>query len=164
MPYKRKVLISKGFQGTPQTVGEHILKKRLEDGATRKVLASRFQVDEFTVMNWELGRTKTVPVAFMPLVLEYLGYNPEPKPETVGEQLRWKRRSLGWTTAEAALRNSVDQSTWEAWEKLAAWPKYPRFQDFLQEFLDMPNEQLADRIRRVRNPSPRRGKQINHID
>ncbi|MES2188700.1 MAG: hypothetical protein V4454_01150 [Pseudomonadota bacterium] len=137
-------------------MGEHILKKRLEDGLTRKVLATHFQVDEFTIMNWELGRTKTIPVAFMPEITEYLGYNPEFKPETVGEQLRWKRRSLGWTTAEAARRNSVDQSTWEAWEKLDVWPRYPRFRDFLLDFLESPNELLATSTRQVRPAHPRR--------
>lgn len=138
MPYTRKVLISKGFKGEPKTVGEHILKKRLEDGFTQRELGVRFGVDGYTVMNWEKGRTQTVPVAFMPAIIEYLGYNPELRPESVGGQLRWKRRSFGWTTAEAARRNSVDKSTWETWETLERWPKYPRFKKLLQTFIGIP--------------------------
>ncbi len=107
----------------------------MEDGLTRKELGQRLGVDEFTVMNWELGRTKTVPAGRMPQVIGYLGYNPEPKPEAVGAQLRWKRRSLGWTTEEAARRHSVDQGTWEAWEKLEGWPAYPRHRALLDQFL-----------------------------
>src|SRR4051794_27834205 len=76
VPYTRKVLIFKGTRvkpaGKPTTPGEHVLKKRLEDGLTRKQVASRLAVDEFTVMNWELGRTKTIPVQAMPAILKYL--------------------------------------------------------------------------------------------
>lgn len=138
-------------------MGEHVLKKRLEDGLTQRELGMRFGVDGYTVMNWEKGRTQTVPVAFVPAVIEYLGYNPVPQPESVGGQLRWKRRSLGWTTAEAARRNSVDKSTWEAWEKLERWPAYPRFREFLEEFLRSPAEQLLGQVRQVRLPTTRRG-------
>lgn len=91
-------------------------------------------------MNWETGYVRTIPAARMPAVIEYLGFNPEPKPDQVGGQLRWKRRSLGWTTAEAARRNSVDQSTWEAWEKLEGWPKYPRHRELISELLNLPFE------------------------
>lgn len=134
------------------TLGEHIQKKRLADCLTQRELGKSFGVDRYTVMNWEKGRTKTVPARLMPVLIAYLGYNPEPEQETVGARLRWKRRSLGWTTAEAARRNSVDQSTWEAWERLDRWPAYPRFQDFLKEFLDLSADQLVNRIRHVRSP------------
>lgn len=149
------MLIHKGFNGVPKTVGEHIQKKRLADGLTQRELGNLFGVDGYTIMNWEKGRTKAVPARLMPILIAYLGYNPEPEPETVGARLRWKRRSLGWSTAEAARRNSVDQSTWEAWERLDRWPAYPRFKDFLKGFLDLSADQLMDRIRRVRPPYPR---------
>lgn len=32
-------------------MGEHILKKRLEDGLTQRELGMRFKVDGYTVMN-----------------------------------------------------------------------------------------------------------------
>lgn len=53
-------------------------------------------------MNWEMGHIKAISAARMPGVIAYLGYNPEPRPDAVGEQLKWKRRSLGWTPREAA--------------------------------------------------------------
>jgi transcriptional regulator with XRE-family HTH domain len=166
LPYvrlARKVLIHKGFQGEPQTVGDHVLRKRLEDGLRRKELAARLGVDEFTLMNWELGRTKTIPARAMPGITRFLDYNPEPRPTQIGAQLRWKRRSLGWTTQEAATRNSVDQSTWEAWEKMAGWPTYPRYRGLLEEFLALLPVDLLARIRHV-SPAPprlqRRGSRI----
>lgn len=138
------------------TVGEHVRKKRREGGLTQLGLAARLGVDVSSIINWESGRTKVVPAAYMPAITKYLGYNPEPKPNTVGGQLRWKRRSLGWTTAEAARRNSVDQCSWEAWEKLEGWPRYPRYCEFLKEFLEASSEELID-VRRVHAAAPRRG-------
>ena len=162
VPYTRKVLFHKGTRvkpaGTPTTTGEHILKKRLEDELTREELAPRLGVDAFTVMNWELGRTKAIPVKAMPAILAYLSYNPEPKPESVGPQIRWKRRSLGWTIREAARRNSVNPSTWEQWEKMEGWPAYPRYRELVGEFLDLPAEQLIDLTRQVAKAALRRGK------
>lgn len=162
VPYTRKVLIHKGTRvkpaGTPVTTGEHILKKRLKDGLTRAELAPRLGVDAFTVMNWELGRTKAVPVKAMPAVLAYLGYNPETTPEGVGAQLRWRRRSLGWTTREAAHRHSVDPSTWGQWEKQEGWPAYPRYRELVAGFLDLPAGQLVGIVRQATKAPSRRGK------
>lgn len=123
-------------------MGEHVLKKRLEGGLARNELARRLEVDEFTVMNWELGRTKTIPARAMRGVIEYLGYNPEPKPEAVGAQLRWKRRSLGWSTAEAARRNSVDVSTWEGGRSWRGGRRTPRYRRLLQGFLEFTLSEL----------------------
>jgi transcriptional regulator with XRE-family HTH domain len=134
-PFTRKSLISKRLAPMPKTPGEHLYQKRLADGCTQADLALQLGVSEFTLLNWERGHTKVIPSESMPAIVAYLGYNPEPRPETVGAQLRWKRRSMGWTIAEAAKRNAVDQSTWEAWEKLDRWPSYPRFRSLLLEFL-----------------------------
>lgn len=158
VPYTRKVLIFKGTRvkpaGIPTTTGEHVLRKRLEDRLDRKELARRLGVDEFTVMNWELGRTKVIPAQAMRGIIGYLGYNPEPRPPEVGAQLRWKRRSLGWTVQEAARRNSIDPSTWEAWERMPGWPKYPRFKRLLEGFLSLPEEKLVRAIRRAEDLKP----------
>ena len=157
VPYSRKSLIRKGFLGEPKTVGEHILKKRLDDKISQVDLAKTFGVNPATLFHWEKGQTAAIPAPKLPVVIQFLGYNPELEPETVGGRLRWKRRSLGWSTKEAARRNSVDQSTWEAWEKMTSWPKYPRFRDFLAEYLDLPNELLLHAVRSVRAPQKRRG-------
>ena len=154
-------MIRKGFLGEPKTVGEHILKKRLDDKVSQADLAKTFGVNAATLLHWEKGQTVAIPAPKLPSIIQFLGYNPELDPENVGARLRWKRRSLGWSTKEAARRNSVDQSTWEAWERMAIWPKYPRFRDFLIEFLDLPNQTLVKTVRTVRASALRRGAKIS---
>ncbi len=164
VPYTRKVLIFNGARVpagvSPSSIGEHVLKKRLGDRLTRRVLATRLGTTEHTIMNWELGRSMTIPVKAFPAVVLFLGYNPETKPDRIGPQLRWKRRSLGWTVAQAARRNSVNPSSWEAWEKLDGWPPYPRYRAFLEEFLRLPAEELNCMVRQVAPASPKRSQKV----
>ena len=134
-PFTRKSLISKRLRPTLRTPGAHLLQKRVADGHTQADLAAQLGVSEFTVLNWEQGHTRVIPAEFMPGIISYLGYNPEPRPEAVGAQLRWRRRSLGWTTKEAARRFCVDQETWLTWEAKGDWPAYPRFRDMVRKFL-----------------------------
>jgi transcriptional regulator with XRE-family HTH domain len=157
VPYTHKVLIHKGFSGEPTTVGEHVFKKRLELGLTQKEVADLFGVSPFTVLNWEKGKSTNIPVALIPKISEFLGYNPEPRPEAPGALIKWKRRALGWSSSEAARRNSVDQSTWLAWEAMDTWPVYPRYRELLESFVAMPNEELKAGIRMVRKAPKRRG-------
>lgn len=96
--------------GTPSSIGEHVLKKRFEDGLTRKELAPRLGVDEFAVTNLKLGRSKTVPVKAMPAISVYWGYNLAPRPDTVGGQIRWKLRSLGWTNRDGRTKRTSGES------------------------------------------------------
>lgn len=164
MPYVRNILISNGKRVQPiglnSSVGEHVLRRRSENGLTRQELSAQFGVDESTLMNWELGRTKTVPAAAIPAVIQFLGYNPEPEPgpEHVGARLKWKRRSLGWSAREAARRNSVDPSTWEYWESQKDWPPYPRYREFLRGFLETPNDLAAASVRKVCPAGARRSR------
>lgn len=87
LPYTRivrKVLIRKEFLGVPQTIFKHVHKKRLEDGLSRRQVGERIGVHVDAIWKWENGHTRHIPVALIPAVVVYLGYDPEPKPENVG--------------------------------------------------------------------------------
>jgi transcriptional regulator with XRE-family HTH domain len=48
----------KGYPESPKTLGEHIRKCRMESGLQIKQLAQKLNVDEMTIINWEIGRVK----------------------------------------------------------------------------------------------------------
>ncbi len=111
-----KSLIPKEYEFEPKTLGEHILKRRLFLNLTQAELAEQFSVTSFTVLNWEKG--KTVPqIMHMPVLIKFLGYDPTSAvPNTMAEQLLFKRREQGWTQKMAARNLGVDPCTWSSWE------------------------------------------------
>jgi transcriptional regulator with XRE-family HTH domain len=51
-------LRKKAFNIEPQTLGEHIKKRRLELGFSQKEVGEMLGVTSFTVLNWEKGKTE----------------------------------------------------------------------------------------------------------
>jgi transcriptional regulator with XRE-family HTH domain len=106
----------KAYSENPQTLGEHLKKRRLTLGLTQRVAAQVLGVNPWTVLNWETGRT-VPPIRWLPAILRFLGYGPFPPPTTVGERLLHVRRQHGWSTSEAARQLGVDRTTWQDWER-----------------------------------------------
>lgn len=100
----------------PQTLGQHLKKQRLMLSLLQTEVAAQIDVTVDTLRNWEKGRTQPV-VAQMPGILNFLGYDPTPQPETVAERLRAKRRAMGWSIRQAASALGVDPGTWGDWER-----------------------------------------------
>ncbi|MFN0314181.1 MAG: helix-turn-helix domain-containing protein [Burkholderiales bacterium] len=111
-----KGLIPKQTDFIPQTIGEHIKKRRLELGLTQQEAATRLGVTPFTVLHWETGATKTIPVKAMPGIIAFLGYDPFPKAETIGGQIKAYRRKTGLSLRQFADQLGVDASTIRNWE------------------------------------------------
>ena len=92
------------------TVGDHLLKRRLDLGYTRKFAASQIGVDPASLMNWEAGKTEPV-VAFYPSLIVYLGYNPLPEGQSRGQRIRRERMSRGMSRKALADIAIVDEAT-----------------------------------------------------
>ena len=115
-PVSLKSLIPKPYDFEPLTFGDHIRKRRLILGITQEQAATHFGVTATTVFNWE-NRLVQPEIQFMPAVIEFLGYDPEPPQcTTVADRLLAKRRALGVTQRTAARYLGVDPSTWSSWE------------------------------------------------
>jgi DNA-binding XRE family transcriptional regulator len=111
-----KALKRKETDFAPQTLGDHIRKRRLVMGITQKEVAKQIGVSQFTLINWEKGRT-VPPLLTMSRVIRFLGHDPlPPTPKTLAERLKAKRRELGWTQSTAARQLGVDPCTWADWE------------------------------------------------
>ncbi len=110
MPLTLKAPKPKDFPENPQTLGQHLKKRRRELGLLQRVAAERMGILTETYANWEKGKTGPVAAQFRPVVT-FLGYDPTPPPTTLVERLEAKRRLLGATFAQVARYLGCDPGT-----------------------------------------------------
>jgi len=94
----------KGYPATPKTMGEQIRKRRLDLDLRQIDVAKIVGCDEMTVVNWEKGYA-TPRINHMPKVVEFLGFNPLQKCDTL-----------------SALRPGAETSTAHG-RSFATWPE-----------------------------------------
>lgn len=147
LPFVRtrfKSLIHNSYDFEPRTIGEHIKKRRLILNLFQKQLAPLLNVNEITIVHWEKGKTKP-GYGFMPRIIEFLGYDPEPMvPTSLPELLKTKRKEMGWTIREASRILGVDPTSWSRWE----WGRIPIERHKLQIcfLLEMPRALLNETL------------------
>ena len=109
----------------PKTLGDHLKARRTALGLFQRDVAKLLGTDQFSVINWEKGRTEPT-VRFYPAIRAFLGYDPYPTATTDGERLRRWRTVRGLSIRAAAKQANVDESTWAEWETKenlkADWP------------------------------------------
>ena len=119
----------------PQTVGDHLRKRRLGLKMLQKDVAEQLGVDKTSVFNWE-ANTAVPEIRYMPAIIRFLGYNPLPAASTLAEQLVRQRTSMGLSQKESAERLGVDPSTLAKWEQGKREPQgvfLGRVKRFLQD-------------------------------
>jgi DNA-binding XRE family transcriptional regulator len=67
----------------PQTIGDHIRKRRLGLKMLQKDVAEQLGVDKTSVFNWEANTSKP-EIRYMPAIFRFLGYNPPACGEGLG--------------------------------------------------------------------------------
>lgn len=148
LPFTRvslKSLIPKECDFEPQTLGDHVRKKRLKMGLMQKEAAELLGVNTWTVLNWEKGHTDP-PIVVIPAILSFLGYDPFPKPKKLAQRLLAKRREMGWSIKQAANVVGVDPDTWRKWEggKTILYRKHrARIAQLLGQSPDLLNNEMA---------------------
>jgi len=116
VPISVKALKPKETDFEPQTLGDHIRKRRLELMLTQKQAADRLEVTSFTVLDWEKCKTEPL-IGSYPAILRFLAYDPFPEPRSLPERIAAKRRDLGWSVKVAAGYLGIDEATWKSWER-----------------------------------------------
>jgi transcriptional regulator with XRE-family HTH domain len=106
----------------PQTVGDHIRKRRLGLKMFQKDVAAEIGVDVTSIRNWETNAA-TPEVRYMPAIIGFLGFNPLPEARSWGERLVSCRTAFGISQKEAAHRIGVDPGTLAKWERGEREPK-----------------------------------------
>jgi len=107
---KRKIVRPSEILENPQTIGEHIKRERQIRGLRQRDVAETFKLNPHTICNWEKGKAIQYP-KFYPIIIDWLGYDPFPKPRSSGEELLFSRYRLGLTSREMAIHLGIDQST-----------------------------------------------------
>jgi transcriptional regulator with XRE-family HTH domain len=148
----------------PQTIGEHVKKRRLQLKLTQKAVARLLGVTQFSVINWERGDFQPRRARTLARIIAFLGYDPLPPGVTIPERLREKRRQLGWGQQELAQHLAVDRCTVASWEAGGiVMAKCHR--ELLARFLGMPADELDPLMRKRWNdahnrPAPDRLQQV----
>jgi hypothetical protein len=78
------------YPETSKILGEHLLKRSVTAGLTQAQVAQG-GVNTWTYLLWETSRTRPT-VRYWPAVLDFLGYDPSPKPRSLPEEIATKRR------------------------------------------------------------------------
>ena len=96
------------------------MRRRLERGLVRAHAAREMGVTREALTAWESGRTP--PSEFWPRIVSFLGYDPSPKAETLGQRLAAARRSLGLTVKALAAEAGCDREAIGNWERNRSRP------------------------------------------
>jgi transcriptional regulator with XRE-family HTH domain len=96
----------------PKTIGDHIRRQRLTRKMLQKDVAKLMGVDKQCV---ETNKS-TPEVRYVPAIIDFLGYNPLPPSNGIGEELVRQRTTLGLSQKQAAARMQVDPTTLARWE------------------------------------------------
>lgn len=104
-----------GYPEQLVSVGDHVRAVRLDRHLTQLQAAEQLGVSESTIVNWELGHTGP-ELRSTPEVIAWLGYDPRSSGDTLAAQIRWLRRSRGFTQREFARLLGADPSSVSGWE------------------------------------------------
>jgi DNA-binding XRE family transcriptional regulator len=66
-PLLLKALRQKDYSENPQTLGQHLKRRRRELGLLQRETAEKLGVSTDTVVNWEKDKTKPVAAQFRPV-------------------------------------------------------------------------------------------------
>jgi len=93
------------------TLGEHVLRRRLELGLMVKEAAERIGVDNQSITAWEHGLARPGLRRYL-AIFDFLGYCPvSPRRLSLGRRLwRW-RRARGLSRKEVAAQLDLDTTT-----------------------------------------------------
>ncbi|MDP2331827.1 MAG: helix-turn-helix transcriptional regulator [Reyranella sp.] len=143
-----KSLRQKDYSESPQTLGEHLKKRRRKLSLLQREAAEQMGILTETYANWEKDKTAPVAAQFRPVVA-FLGYDPTPAAQTLAERLQAKRRELGVTFSEVARHVGWDEGTLTRYLN-GTWRMPPAREAALDEFLTTPTAELASVHHRLR--------------
>lgn len=116
LPRSHRVINKNRVPEKLETIGDHLLRRRLTLKLIQRQAAKQLGVNVATIVNWE-NSLKKPKVKYMPAIIRFLGYNPLPPPKGWADRLVQARVAIGLTQKGAAGRIGVEQCTLARWER-----------------------------------------------
>ncbi|MBW4891110.1 helix-turn-helix domain-containing protein [Mucilaginibacter sp. HMF5004] len=122
MPFSRYCkklprVVKPTYKEHPETIGEHIQKKRIEGNLTQLYVGQLIGVSKRAITMWERGRSQPY-IAHYPKIIKFLGYYPfMEETETLGGTLLMSRRMHGLSAEELGKWFGVSRSTILGYER-----------------------------------------------
>ena len=111
-----KSAVKSGYPKSPQTIGEHIRKRRMDLQLKQEELAVIFDVSTDTITNWENNRS-TPQISYYPALISFLGYLPtDIDASTFGGRIMLNRYLNGHSHSQLGKIIGADPSTIASWE------------------------------------------------
>ena len=106
---------AKAYPKEPITIGEHLLKRRIDLKLTKVAVAKQIGVSPSMIACWEDGLCKP-EAANMKNVIDFIGYYPLEEPKNLGEKIKKYRYIHGLNLEEFGQLVNVDGATVWSWE------------------------------------------------
>ena len=103
------------YPAEPRTMGERLLKRRLDLGFSQREVTEILGASVRTLTAWEKSRQESGK-RYLPGILDFLGCDPRPTPETFGGRVRAARKAEGLSEEALAHRLGLQPGTVTAWE------------------------------------------------
>jgi transcriptional regulator with XRE-family HTH domain len=97
------------------SLGDHMRSHRLDLKLLQKQVADQIGAHEMTITLWE-GNATIPEVRYMPAIIRFLGYDPQPAANSLPERLATARKSLGLSQRKMAAKLGVNPATLMGWE------------------------------------------------
>jgi DNA-binding transcriptional regulator YiaG len=97
------------------TLGDHVRRRRLDLELFQSDVAEQIGVDTTTICNWE-SNASTPAIRYLPVIIQFLGYDPQPSVDLLPDRLATARRTLGLSQRKMAENLGVDPGTVQGWE------------------------------------------------
>lgn len=140
-----------GYPEAPQSLGEHLRRRRMELGLRKVDLAEQFGVDAATIHNWEEGQTSP-GVRLMSRIIAFIGRDPTPAETSLPSRLRAYRRREGVTQRDMASRLGVQADTAARWEWRGQQPRAEHWATIERVLgpAELTPQDLPNRLRHIR--------------
>jgi transcriptional regulator with XRE-family HTH domain len=97
------------------TLGDHLRSRRLDLDLSQSNVAEQIGVDTTTICNWE-SNASLPAIRYLPAIIQFLGYDPQPAVDSFPDRLVTARRTLGLSQRKMAEKLGVDPGTLQGWE------------------------------------------------